>query len=65
MNKEEKQRLEACLNEIGEILYNNSSTEQVETSETIKTYVCKIANLRIYLSSSLCFKRVLIFSIVI
>jgi hypothetical protein len=39
MNKEEKQRLSACLNEIGEILYNNSSTEQVETLEAIETNV--------------------------
>ena len=41
MNQEEKERLEACLNEIGEILYNNTSREQVETLEAIETNVRK------------------------
>ncbi len=39
MNTEEKERLEACLTEIGEILYNNTSTEQIETLEAIETTV--------------------------
>ncbi len=39
MNIEEKERLEACLTEIGEILYNNTSTEQIETLEAIETTV--------------------------
>ena len=39
MNKEEKERLEACLTQIGEILYNNTNTEQIETLEAIETTV--------------------------
>ncbi len=41
MNTEEKKRLEACLTEIGEILYNNTNTEQMETLEAIETTVRK------------------------
>ena len=39
MKKAEKERLEACLTQIGEILYNNISTEQIETLEAIETTV--------------------------
>ena len=39
MNQEEKERLEACLNEIGSILYNNTPSEEIETIEAIETKV--------------------------
>ncbi len=37
MNIEEKERLEACLTEIGSILYNNTPKEEIETLEAIET----------------------------
>ncbi len=37
MTPSERKRLEACLTEVSEILYNNSDTESITTLEDIET----------------------------
>ena len=39
MTPSERKRLEACLTEVSEILYNNSDTESITTLEDIDTIV--------------------------
>ena len=39
MTPSERKRLEACLTEVSEILYNNSDTESITTLEDIETVV--------------------------
>lgn len=39
MTPSERKRLEACLREASEILYNNSDTESITTLEDIETVV--------------------------
>ena len=39
MTPSERKRLEACLTEVSEILYNNSDTESISTLEDIETTV--------------------------
>ena len=39
MTPSERKRLEACLREASEILYNNSDTESITTLEDIETIV--------------------------
>ena len=39
MTPSERKRLEACLTEVSEILYNNSDTESITTLEDIETTV--------------------------
>lgn len=39
MTPEEKQRLDACVQEIASILYKNTSPEEIETFEGIETTV--------------------------
>ena len=39
MTPSERKRLEACLTEVSQILYNNSDTESITTLEDIETVV--------------------------
>ena len=39
MTPSERKRLEACLTEVSEILFNNSDTESITTLEDIETVV--------------------------
>ena len=44
MTPEEKERLEACLQEISSILYQNTPSEEIETLEGIEITVRELAS---------------------